>query len=252
MRNRKTGVKSRRKAAVTAVLICLLAITIPLQYLVRREVVVGLPSDAAHSHAHGEEEDVHTHEHSGQERHVHEHPDDEGHLATEVALGVNLIPNHGFEVGTREKVWGWLRVANDQGAVSYRDEAVSRRGFASAAVYAGEISVEGAGWITRLDELPLDHVVVVEGYVKTDLLQGEAYLAVMYEFEAGGSQREIAAAYTPGIGGNSDWTEVSVGCYIPPGAVGVYILAQVFGQGRAWFDDLSLVVEEKAGSVDGG
>ncbi|RJP30053.1 MAG: hypothetical protein C4536_10805 [Actinobacteria bacterium] len=62
-----------KKTAVLAVLICLLAATIPLQYLVRREVVVGLPSDSAHSHAHVEE-DEHAHEGEGEEEeHAQEH-----------------------------------------------------------------------------------------------------------------------------------------------------------------------------------
>jgi hypothetical protein len=59
-----------RKAAVPAIIICLLAVTIPLQYLVRREVVVGIPSESAHSHAHSEEESEHTHEGTSDEGQV--------------------------------------------------------------------------------------------------------------------------------------------------------------------------------------
>ncbi len=239
------------KGAFLCLVVILLAFSVPLQYLTRREVVVGIPSGEAHSHAHGEGEEEHAHageseeEHAGEsEEHAHEHPEEEGHLAVEVPLGTNLISNYGFEVGTRERVPGWLRIFSPQGAVSYRDEDEAHEGFASAAVYAGEAFAEGAGWITRIAELPLDHDVVVEGYVKTELARGGAYLAVFYEYEEEG-ERRAEAAFSPGVAVSSDWTPQSLRLYIPPGAQAVYVQAVVYGQGRAWFDDISLVVEEK-------
>ncbi|MBC7231328.1 MAG: hypothetical protein H5T74_13170 [Actinobacteria bacterium] len=243
------------KGAFLYLVVILLALSVPLQYLTRREVVVGIPSREAHSHAHGEGEEEHAHageseEHthageSEEEEHAHEHPEEEGHLAVEVPLGTNLIPNHGFEVGTRESVPGWLRIISPQGAISYRDEDESHEGFASAAVYAGEAFAEGAGWITRVAELPLDHDVVVEGYVKAELTRGGAYLAAFYEYEEEG-ERRAEIAFSPGVAGSSGWTPQSLRLYIPPGAQAVYVQAVVYGQGRAWFDDISVVVEEKA------
>ena len=224
--------------------------------------MVGIPAGEAHSHAHGAGEEGHAHgeeeghahgeeeghvhgEEEGEEGHAHEHPEEEGHLATEVPLGTNLVANYGFEVGTRERVPGWLRIYSPQGAVSYRDEDEAHEGFASAAVYAGEAPVQGAGWITRITELPLDHDVVVEGQVKTDMDQGGAYLAAVYEYEEGGERRS-EFAFSPGASGAGGWTPQSVRLHIPPEAVAVYVEALVFGRGRAWFDDITLVVEEPA------
>ncbi len=223
--------------AALVVLIFLLALSIPLQYLVRRDVVVGLPSEAGHSHAHGEEEE-------GGQEHEHEHADEEGHLAAEVPLGVNLIPNYGFEVGTRETIWGWAKLENREGAVSYRDDKVSYRGLASAAVQTGDVPERGGGWIAALDELPLDHDVLFAGWIKTELSQGEAYLAVAYEYEGEGDTREVSILFSEGVSGQSDWTFIDVRLYVPPEAVRVYMYVTVYGQGRVWFDDVSLVVEE--------
>ena len=48
----------RRHLLLTlAVVAAVLAVSVPVQYLVRKEVVVGLPSDSAHSHAHAEREE---------------------------------------------------------------------------------------------------------------------------------------------------------------------------------------------------
>ncbi len=239
------------KWALPCVAALLLAISLPFQYLVRREVVVGIPAGEAHSHAHGEEEHAHAgtepeQDHAGDEDgHRHRHTEEEGHLASEVPLGTNLIPNYGFEVGTREYVPGWLRIFSPQGAVSYREEGEAYEGFSCAAVYAGDAPAQAAGWITMVSELPLDHDVVVEGYVRTELVQGGAYLAAVYEYVEDG-QKRAEFAFSPGVAGSSGWTPQAVRLYIPPQATGVYVQAVVFGQGRAWFDNLTLVVEEKA------
>jgi hypothetical protein len=244
----------RTKFVAAGVIILLIALTIPIQYLVRKDVVVGLGAGEAHSHAHGEEGHVHLEDETadGGTQDEHEHTDEEGHLAEDVPLGINLITNFGFEVGTPSRAWGWLPLANEEGAISYRDGDVSHRGLYSAAVNASEREVTGAGWITRFDELPLGHDVVFEGYIKTELLRGDAYLAVVYEFEGEGGSRDGAFIFTQGVGGMSDWTYVSSRVYIPPEALVVYLEVLVYGQGRVWFDDLSLVVEEPAAPETGG
>lgn len=232
-----TGRRNGKKIVALFAIIFLLALSVPMQYLVRRNVVVGLPSGGAHSHAHGEEE-TEAHEHE------HEHTQEEGHLASDVPLGINLIPNYGFEVGTRETIWGWQMLENEQGVVSYRDDKVSYRGLASAAVQTNEVPTRGAGWIAALDELPLDHDVNLGGQIKTELSQGEAYLAVAYEVALEDETREINLLFSEGLSGQSDWTFRDTRLYVPPEAVRVYMYLTVYGQGRAWFDDVSLVVEE--------
>ncbi|MBN2028031.1 MAG: hypothetical protein JW854_14880 [Actinobacteria bacterium] len=235
-----------RKAAIPAIMVLVLAVTIPLQYLVRREVVVGIPSESVHSHASHEEEDEHDHVHSGEEEHEHEHTEEEGHLASDIPLGKNLFPNHGLEVGTREQIWGWTSFGPGQGEAVYRDDDVAYRGLASAAVSTNGITIEEAGWYMRLDELPLDHVVVFEGCVKAEALAGIAYLEVTLETreEGSGSAQVLDRAYSDTVAGDSDWTLRTVSIYVPPEATGVWVKVGLSGQGRAWFDDLTLMVEE--------
>ena len=245
------------KASLLCLVVILLAVSVPIQYLVRKEVVVGIPSSEAHSHAHDEGENGHAHadeegthvhdEGEDEHAHQHEHTEEEGHLATEVPLGINLMPNYGFEVGTRERVPGWLRIYNPQGAISYRDESEAYEGLACAAVYAADAPVEGAGWIAWIPELPLGHDVVVEGRAKTEITQGGAYLAVVYQYREGEETR-AEFAFSPGVTGSSGWTPQAVRLYVPPEATAVYVEAVVYGQGRAWFDNLTLVVEEPESS----
>lgn len=236
-----------RKAAVPAILIFLLAVTIPLQYLVRREVVVGIPSESAHSHAH-EEEDTHAHEDSSEEEsgHAHAHTEEEGHLATDVRLGINLIPNYGFEVGTYEQIWGWTGGGSEQGETVYRDDEVAHRGLASAAVSTNGETVDGAGWIMLLDELPLDHTVFFDGYIRTEGLTGAAFLKITLEIREEGEERPrvLDLVYTDIVNGDSEWTFRDTSIYVPPEATGVWLEIGMTGQGKVWFDDLSLVVEE--------
>ncbi|MDD3717845.1 MAG: hypothetical protein PHP28_04185 [Actinomycetota bacterium] len=239
---------STKKSAcvVLIAVLVILAVSVPVQYLVRKEVVVGMASDAAHSHAHDEDEHAHAGEDGKGEGHAHEHPAEEGHPAANVQLGTNLIPNFGFEVGTREQAWGWMRVGTDEGETVYRDLEVARSGMASAAVTTNGSYVRGAGWLMLLDELPLEHVVVAEGYIKTQDFDGAAYLKITIGTSQEGSDRPLAIdwAYSDAVAGDSDWTLCTAMIYVPPEATGVWLEAGVQGQGRAWFDDLSLVVEE--------
>jgi len=231
-----------------AAVLVILAVSVPLQYLVRQEVVVGLASDEAHSHAHGEEEDSHGDAGSeeGEEEHAHEHTDSEDHLASEVPLGINLIPNYGFESGTREQIWGWMKVGGGQGEAVYRDLDVARSGLASAAVATNGAIVDNAGWVMRLDELPLQHEVLVEGYIRTEGLAGAAFLRITLETmeESSGKQQVLYWVFSEAVGGDSDWTFCGASIYVPAETTVVWLEAGVQGQGKAWFDDISLVVEE--------
>jgi len=230
------------------VVVVLLGLTVPLQFLVRREVVVGLEAETAHAHAHAEEDHEHEHEHE------HEHPEEEGHLGAEVPLGVNLIANYGFEVGTRGQIWGWAQGGLGQGAVIYRDDIVSRSGKASAAVITGGASVIDAGWFMKLDALPRAHDVIFEGYIKTEGLHGEAYLKVLAEGRTGEEENSyvLVSSTSDDVDGDSDWTLSSVRCYIPPEATMVWLEVGLYGDGRAWFDDVSLVVEEREDTLASG
>lgn len=223
-----------------------LAISVPIQYLVRREVVTGLASEHAHSHAHehgeaheqGEEEG---HAHAGEESHG-----EEGHPASEIPLHANLIANYGFEVGTRESIWGWGKKGEESGALAYRDQSRSYRGFASAAVSSQESDFVDAGWYTRLPQAPVGHDVVFRGQVRTEGLVGQAYLGVIVR---GGEEdqepRTLLVAYSDGGEGTTGWTPLEMRAYVPLQAREVWLECGMYGKGRAWFDEVSLEVEER-------
>jgi hypothetical protein len=221
------------KPAIFLAVILVLAISIPLQYLVRRDVVVGLAPGSAHSHAHSEGEDGHQHT-------------EEEHQAAEVKLGENLISNYGFEAGTREQIWGWTAMGTGQGEAIYRDLDVARSGMASAAISTNGNLVQGAKWVMRMDELPLGHEVVAEGYIRTESLAGAAYLSILLETTEEDGEKPVALdwAFSDAVAEDSDWTRVNVRIYVPPEATGVWFEAGLQGSGRAWFDDVSLLVEE--------
>lgn len=98
----------------------------------------------------------------------------------------------------------------------------------------------------RLDELPTGHVVRVEGYAKTAGLEGAAYLKITLEAreEGSGKTRALAWAYSDSPSADADWTRLTASIFVPPETSGVWLEAGLQGTGRAWFDDLSLVVEE--------
>jgi hypothetical protein len=220
------------------VVLAILAVSVPLQYLVRQEVVVGLASDEAHSHAHGGGD--------SESEATHEHGEADEQAASEVETGINLVPNYGFESGTREQIWGWMDVGTDQGETVYRSLDVARSGMASAAVATNGVVVSNAGWVMRLDELPLQHEVMVEGYIRTEGLAGAAFLRITLEKKEEGSDKlqVLDWVFSEAVAGDSDWTLCDASIYVPAETAVVWLQAGVQGQGRAWFDDISLVVEE--------
>ncbi len=232
--------RGRSLVLTPLVVLALLALSVPLQYLAKEEVVVGLSAESGHSHAHGPGEDESSH--AGEEGEAH--TEEEGHAVSEATLGINLIPNYGFEVGTREGAWGWSPGPHAEGVLIYRDDSVSYKGLASAAVSTGGIMAADAGWFMRLDEPPLEHDVVFEGYVKTEGMQGAAFLRVLFETGDGEQESKLFWADSEGVSGNADWTLQSTRCFIPGEASGVWVEVGVSGSGRAWFDDLSLVARE--------
>jgi hypothetical protein len=149
-------------------------------------------------------------------------------------------------VGTREQIWGWMGGGSEQGEIVYRDDDVAHRGLASAAVSTNGATIDGAGWVMRLDELPLCHVVFLEGYVRTEGLEGAAYLKITLETREEGADRSqvLALAVSDIVNGDNEWTFRDTSIYVPPETTGVWLEIGLTGRGKAWFDDLSLVVKE--------
>jgi hypothetical protein len=135
---------------------------------------------------------------------------------------------------------------SEQGEIVYRDGDVAHRGLASAAVSTNGATIDGAGWVMRLDELPLGHVACLEGYVRTEGLAGAAYLKITLETREEGDDRSrvLASAVSDVVSGDNEWIFCNTSIYVPPETTGVWLEIGLTGRGMAWFDDLSLVVEE--------
>lgn len=233
----------KQDVLLIAVIVAALLASVPIQYLVRREVVVGMRSEHAHSHAHTEEEE---HEHAEGEGGEQNHGE-EGHAASDIPLGSNLIDNYSFEVGTRSSLYGWQKKGEEAGALVYRDDARSYKGFASAAVSSQESVFVDAGWVMQLGVLPLEHDLIFNGYVMTEGLRGEAYLGMIIRGsgDGEGDMATLAIAYSDDLEGDSGWTPVELRCHVPPEAVEIWLECGMYGTGRAWFDEVSLVMEER-------
>lgn len=210
----------------------LLLLTVPLQLMVEWKVVTGLPPEGAHAHAH-----AHGHE-AGERDHEHEH--EEGH--DEEAFRGNLIPNYGFEVGTREQAWGWQpRVRGS--SVVYRDTKVKRRGSASGAVAGEALSSGPSGWVFRSDVLPRGKGLTLRGHLLSEAEWGGAYL-LLRAFRRDGEGRSLPLVEVSRVrtGSVSQWQEIVAQASVPHEAEGLEVEVGFYGKGKAWFDDMCLEV----------
>jgi len=220
-----------------ALVIVLFLVTVPLQLMVQWKVVTGMPPEGAHVHAHAGEHG----EGECSQDHADEYSHEEGDDGEGEPRG-NLIPNCGFEVGTREQAWGWSpRVRGS--SVVFRDEKVKRRGTASGAV-AGEADSSGpSGWVFSSLGFPRGEGVTLRGYVLAEVERGGAYLLLralrLVENEETVPLMEV---YQVRDGSIAHWEEVSLEAAVPPEADRLEVEVGFFGRGKAWFDDLTLEV----------
>lgn len=225
---------SKRELVLLA---ALLLLTVPLQLLVQWKVITGIPPEGAHAHAH-----AHEHEVGGE--HSHEEVDHGEEDHGEEDLGDNLIPNYGFEVGTREQAWGWHPRVNGSSVV-FRDEKVRRRGTASGAVAGEAVSSGPSGWAFSLPVIPRGRGLLLRGFVLSRLERGGAY----FLFRASrhlenGEVVPLVEASRVQDESLYDWEEMSLAAAVPPDADLVEVEVGMYGLGKAWFDDLSLEVVE--------
>lgn len=230
---------------VVAVVLAALVVSVPIQYLIHREVVVGMLSEHTHPHAHGPEEG---HEHAEGEEHAgEEEHGEEGHPASGIPLHTNLISNYSFEVGTRETIWGWSKKGEERGALVFRDRERSFRGFASAAVSSQESDFVDAGLYMLLGETPVGHDVVFRGQASTEDLEGHVYLGIVVRGAGEGEAepRTLVVAYADRDERTAGWTPLELRVHVPLQAGEVWLECGMYGKGRAWFDEVSLEVEER-------
>ena len=117
----------------------------------------------------------------------------------------------------------------------------------SEVVHSGRYSARlegraGAPLIMRLFPIDFDgEFVELKAFVRTENVAGGVYLWMRQD----GQVRSIAAAQSQPVKGTTEWTEYSV--RIPILATGNQVYYGVFiqGAGRAWIDDMQLLVDGK-------
>src|SRR4030042_2920680 len=134
------------------------------------------------------------------------------------------------------------------------EKKVARRGFASAAIDTNGLFIHEATWYTKLDEAPRDRDVFFEGYIKTQGLQGGAFLRILADGLKEGQEQAhlIISTSSDDVHGDTEWTYTSLRCFIPPEATGVWAEVGVFGTGKAWFDDVSLKADKREDTLETG
>jgi hypothetical protein len=165
--------------------------------------------------------------------------------STEVAMGNDLLLNGSFEVGTDLSIDYWMPSGEDPGTSAWRDTTISKYGFSSATLLSRDNSrgVE-LTWTQNVLKPPAGKDVTVKGSIKTEGLRGNAFLRV-----AGAIQTEQFINYMVWLdldapAGTSDWQEVEGSLYIPSEVNVLEVSVGIDGEGRAWFDGLSLKASE--------
>ncbi len=189
--------------------------------------------------------------------HAHEHEEGEGEASPihredegikdhgEMPLGQNLLVNYGFEVATLMEIYAWEATGEDPGTSCRPDPEIKRSGFYSARAAADSRS-RGVDvcWSHQLRITPSDHDVRLEGYVKTRDLKGSAFCRVVGSIGEGEDSILITWENKDIYSGTVDWSPFELKVYLPPETTTVKVMVGLYGEGQAWFDDLSLVAQE--------
>ncbi|HEY3398678.1 MAG TPA: sugar-binding protein [Armatimonadota bacterium] len=149
------------------------------------------------------------------------------------------LPNGGAEAGTDEPE-RWLHTETGNPAWS----TAQAHGGTHSLALTDPPNGKPSGWYMDVPCRP-DRKYALAGWVKTAQVNANGtptggYLALTYLDATGAALG--AAAISPALSGNNDWTKLQVEAPAPPpGAVFLRVAAQmVFCKGTAWFDDLEL------------
>ncbi len=226
----------RYKSVFVFLTLLLLAI---IAFLVQWELKANLKVSVEESHAHA-------HEHHEGERDIHNHHEegDEG-ISTSVPLEQNLLVNYGFEVTTQMDIYGWEASGEDPGTSCRPDPAVKRSGFYSASVIS-DLRSRGVdvSWSQRLRHVPANHDVELEGYFKTSNLKGSAFCRIVGSIGEGENSILLIWETKDLPSDTTDWTPFESKIYLPPETTAAEVIVGIYGEGQAWFDDLSLTASE--------
>lgn len=154
------------------------------------------------------------------------------------AEGPNLLTNPDMSAGTGAPD-GWSKTWAATGAIAaVRDTAVSRSAPASLRVESTGGAAKGAV-SQRLTDLA-GKTIHVTGWVRGD---GVAGLNVgVGSFDDTWKQLGWTTVHSLASAAPAEWVQVDKTFAIPAGTVNVNVCAGLVGDGKAWFDDLSVTV----------
>lgn len=153
----------------------------------------------------------------------------------------NLVPNGSFdEVDQAGVVSGWTTETNSMRTVSFaRDTEVKRTGDASGRIIvAGE---ENPGWPGYSARLPVQagQCYRITAWITTRDVERVAYVAADY-LAADGKRVAFSSSGTV-TGTTTDWQQVSLTAQVPTDTVTMSVRLILYGNGTAWFDDVTVV-----------
>lgn len=121
-----------------------------------------------------------------------------------------------------------------------RDTKVARGGNASFSIEGAQALDANRFW-GRFLRARAGQTVVFKGWIRTESVQAGAGLSISFADRSGGV---IGGSSSLAVSGDSEWTERVVIAEVPPGAAVVALGLSLIGPGRAWWDDLSLVMRK--------
>ena len=149
-----------------------------------------------------------------------------------------LPKNAGFETPNAKGVGAadWSLYANGMWSVK-RGEG--RNG--TTALICSDVGK--GGWTTQWVDLEPGHVYRVEGWIRTEGVEGNG-VCIDFSWHDAYGTRLGTAATQPHVMGTTAWTKVSLEAFVPPAAARRCLLGTpVTGntKGKAWFDDLRIL-----------
>jgi hypothetical protein len=161
----------------------------------------------------------------------------------------NLLLNGSAEqgkTGDLPAVWFAARVPAE-GLTMERTGGTRRSGKYSLAIaneheYKQKVS---NNWAQNLDSVPTGKTIRLEAWLRTEDAEAANVCVQCWSDEP---EKMLAFASTPVVRGTQDWTSVrSREIIVPEETKRIAVRAALTGQGKAWFDDLSLkIVDDQA------
>jgi hypothetical protein len=167
------------------------------------------------------------------------------------AAGEELLKNSNIEQTRGELPADWYPCfVPGRGATLRRvtDRSVSPS--ASLAIECGPADEEpvSTNWAQRIEHPPSGRTVLLTARVRTEAADSVNVCVQAWDGAAVNSSL-VGFVSTPVLTGDNDWTLLESRPLVLPRATGLVIVrAAVTGKGKAWFDDIHLILDDAAGS----